>query len=314
MNPKLCKDCAHAVSRYRVPGVAYLLCGHPSITSRVNGEAFLDCFDERLRKDGCGPEGKNFEPHKPKPSLLRRLFGAAALLLLLPLDALSCTELASGNRILREPGCYQLRWSLADPIAIAGSDIRLDLRGHTMGCRRGQGYAVAVLPGSSNVTIENGRIVNCQWGIDAYGWGPVGHNLTLRDLEIRHASVRAIQADGDSVRITRVLVEDTGPAAEPYCLTIGVEVLGDDAVLSDVAVLDTSSRGPRPCEAVGISYTDGAGGVGRNLTVDNAQPLPQHIGVWAGGTSRVRLIRPSVMGAEDAYLHATGARIEVVGQ
>jgi parallel beta-helix repeat protein len=98
-----------------------------------------------------------------------------ALLLLAGTVAAGNTPVTECGTVLTEPGNYKLANELldcpGDGVAIMGSDIRLDLKGHEISCGDGVSPVAGILVLGNeenavrNVTVSNGRVSNCNDGV-----------------------------------------------------------------------------------------------------------------------------------------------------
>ena len=223
----------------------------------------------------------------------------AIILWLLSLPAMACTPIYGGTTI-STPGCYFLAYDILDPIVIDAPNVTINMNGRIRGCRdrRGIGFRVLWGPGFH---LKNGTIRGCDWGVDAYSGGHRGDGMHFENLKFYDNSFRAIQVDGDKTTVNNVQVTDHGPSRAPgYCLTIGVDLLGEDQTVNNLSVRTFTSVGSLPsCEAVGLSISSNGPAYVNNLLVDNTEVSPEedrHFAVWLGGYSYGYFVNPHITG------------------
>jgi parallel beta-helix repeat protein len=166
---------------------------------------------------------------------MSRTMQAAAILAVLAVHA--APVLADESRIpiaqpttISQPGHYILTRDITvaggNVITIQAGDVTLDLNGRNIQSGAATGALILILPGATDVTVRNGRLLGGMNGV-VYASTSIPLRVRLENLEIRNSSI-PIQIDGaDSVEILNCRISDaTGGRAIEVFGTSGAPVTG----------------------------------------------------------------------------------------
>jgi hypothetical protein len=190
--------------------------------------------------------------------------------------------------IYSSPGSYRLPTNVdsADVIAVwvVTSNVSLDLGGRTIRCLASDSvttfgiYASAV----SNLTIRNGRIENCAYGV--YADSSVG--VTIEDVDFSGTGYIGAHLAWGAGNIVRrcIFAGIAGYTLEAYA--IGINGVGDNSVIehNQFRSLYKQPGATTVGEGVGILVEADATGVTIRDNVFTNTTLAQHtIGIWIAG-------------------------------
>ncbi len=248
--------------------------------------------------------------------LTRTMAAAVALLLVVVVpaqDAMAGAQpITECPTVISEPGRYKVTQDLlacpgtpfgqyGGAILIESSDVRLNLRGHTISCDTNEtdfDYAtgIVVTPGQSNVRITNGTISGCNDGILVVGvsdsiisrmtitgsvnkflWNAWGHaiqvysssNIKVRNNNLSGNEVRGIiDSGGVGNSISRNTASWNGTNAAPGSVTHGILVEESQDARITCNIADSNGELAIGIALNGVSSTDALirGNVTRNNT------------------------------------------------
>jgi nitrous oxidase accessory protein NosD len=195
--------------------------------------------------------------------------------------------------LVSSPGSYTLASdSLSGDginIWIAANNVTLNLNGMTVRCMPvdpGTANTVGIhAQAVSNVTIRNGRITGCRFGVLA----SYASNITLEDVDFTgNTYIAAHLAGGSNHRVRRCTFAGiSGFTAESYA--IGINGIGSHAIIEDNHFVDLYRQrgGTSVGEGVGVLVEGGATGlvIQRNR-FENHRREQMTMGVWLASGSQ----------------------------
>ncbi len=140
----------------------------------------------------------------------------------------NATEITSVPQTISASGTYYLKQDFtlttdtAYAINITAPNVTLDFNGHTIAQNAGTNSStIGVYVGADNVTLRNGTISGCLYGVNAYA-----NNCVFEDLFIVADTFRGMDLTGSNLLVRRCRINNIGgetvPNLAPYALGIVV--------------------------------------------------------------------------------------------
>ncbi|MDJ0613860.1 MAG: hypothetical protein QNJ29_09285 [Rhizobiaceae bacterium] len=191
-----------------------------------------------------------------------------------------CTEITSLPTIITAQGVYCLKGNLntaitsGDAILIDTNNVTIDLNGWKLGGlaaglgTQANGIAAS---GRKNIIIRNGTIRGFYRGLEIIGTGSSGHRV--EDLVMDGNTHRAIDIEGDGVRILNNSIVNTGPG-------------------------DVSNQ------AVGIRVNNGSGGIINGNLINGLEETAQIYGIRLENTIEFEVSDNTIFGIGEGTAEA----------
>ncbi len=196
-----------------------------------------------------------------------------------------CACAPANTLVIRGAGTYTLDSDLTGPgpvITVAADDVVLDLNGKTIQCSDSDNGVDSIgidARRRSSVTIMNGAVVGCNFGIAAHQ----GRKVVVDTVDLsgnRVAGVELAEGAGNVVRCSR-FVGITGHGRRIY--SYGINGIGRDGLIEHNTFGELyRQRDGGVGEGVGIVVEEGATGVTvRDNMFFNTEHVPHTIAIWS---------------------------------